>query len=260
MSYNALSIGASNPLGGLPGSDGLWPERASGAAPLYELRNVSKSYIDLSSKAEISVLQNLSLSIPDRRMTAIIGPSGAGKSTLLHLLGGLDVCDEGTILFRGKKLPKQQREWRALNERRPAFIFQDLNLVSHLSALDNAALLLICQGSSQAEARRIAWENLDFLDLRNEAGRLPAQMSGEQKRRVAIARALSSGASVILADEPAESLDSKSARAVLRYLSRLPVERQLAVILTTRNVPLAFEYCPTVYDMDGAGFKTAAAG
>jgi lipoprotein-releasing system ATP-binding protein len=139
-------------------------------------------------------------------MTAIIGPSGRGKSTLLNLLGGLDPVYEGVIRFRGVELPKEEgTALRTYRGEKIGFVFQELNLITHLTATENVALPLLCRGAKRAEAMEKARKNLRCVGLEERADQRPA-LSGGERQRVAITRAFTTDAEFILADSrPAHS-------------------------------------------------------
>jgi ABC-type lipoprotein export system ATPase subunit len=223
------------------------PRPARGAVdtppqPLFTLRDIFKVYREPSGR-EVVVLDGLRLDIHEG-VTGILGPSGQGKSTLLNLLGGLDVPDEGTISYRGRPLPGREGPGlRAYRAERVSFVFQDCNLISHLTAEENAALPLLCRGVPRGEALRRARRSLALVGLENLAGRRPAQLSGGQRQRVAVARAHTSPAEVILADEPTGALDPTTAEPVMEVFSRLARWSGRPVILVTHNEELARRYC-----------------
>ena len=224
---------------------------------LYSLTCVNKAYLNPTAGEFVEVLKDLCLEIPDSgSMTAILGASGSGKTTLLNLMGGIDTANSGVIRFRGQRIcngdEESLQEFRANNI---AFVFQDLNLISHLSALENAALPLLCKGVGRRVAHAKAGENLFSLGLAEVAKSLPRQMSGGQKQRVALARALTAGAQVVLADEPTGSLDPASAELVMRLFDDLSKKRGLPIILVTHNASLAALYCQRLLRMEKGGIK-----
>ncbi len=231
--------------------------RRKPAAPLFALRAVSKSYREPSGR-EVPVLHGVNLDFL-AGVTGILGPSGQGKSTLLHLLGGLDVPDEGIIFYRGEALPEAEGPaLRAYRGRRVSFVFQDLNLVTHLTAEENAALPLLCRGVGRGEALAQARQNLERVGLGELAGRLPAQLSGGEKQRVAIARAFTADADVTLADEPTGSLDAATGAAVMRAFRDLARLHNRPVILVTHDEALAQRFCDRLVRCTPHGFVEAA--
>lgn len=212
--------------------------------PVFSVRDLTKRY--LTGGEETLALRRVNLTIEDG-LTAIVGESGEGKSTLLNILGGLMAPTEGEVTFRGRFVNfddedalRRYRTWSI------AWVFQDLNLISHLSAVENAALPLICRGMSRTKALSIAWENLDRVGMASLMGRYPHQLSRGQKQRVAIARAFTSDAEVILADEPTGSLDIRTAEGVMRAFYELAQHRGKPVVLVTHNPELAHQYCDRI--------------
>ncbi|HNY28980.1 MAG TPA: ATP-binding cassette domain-containing protein, partial [Candidatus Sumerlaeota bacterium] len=208
----------------------------------FRLRHLVKDYQD-SSGGEFRIFDGLSLDIPLGRMVGILGPSGCGKSTLLNLLGGIDAPDRGSIsiVTAGDSQPVMVQKLYATG--RVAFIFQELNLISHLSAEMNTALPLLCRGVSRREALSIARGNMERLGLSGKGKRKPSELSGGERQRLAIARALTQGADILLADEITGSLDEKNAEFTIRLLKHISSETGLSVILVTHNEILARRYC-----------------
>lgn len=217
-------------------------------------RAVSKAY-RTSSGERVEVLRNVTVDIPTDGLTALIGPSGTGKSTLLNLLGGLDTPDDGQILFQGWELPTHEcdalRQYRAYHA---AWIFQDLNLITHLTAEQNIVLPLLRQGIARRAALSMARQALQALGMSPRlARRRPAQLSGGERQRVAIARAVVGDAQVILADEPTGSLDPEHAEEVMKILRDMVDQRGIPVVMVTHNLGLAERYADRIFEMDAGG-------
>jgi ABC-type lipoprotein export system ATPase subunit len=211
-------------------------------AALFSLRGVCKAYREPSGKAVV-VLDGVNLDFHPG-VTGLLGPSGQGKSTLLNLLGGLDVPDRGVVRFRGWPLPGVENAvLRGHRAKRISFMFQDCNLISHLTVEENAALPLLCRGVRRHDALELARRNLRLVGLHEVLRRRPAQLSGGQRQRVAVARAFTSEADVILADEPTGALDPGTAEPVMQLFSRLARLSGRPVILVTHNEDLALRYC-----------------
>jgi putative ABC transport system ATP-binding protein len=205
--------------------------------PVFAVRGLQKSYA--GPAGSVPVLRGADFDVGDG-LTALLGSSGSGKTTTLNILGGLDTPDGGRVEYRGVPVPYgNERGMRWYRSRAVAWVFQELNLISHQTALENAALPLLCQGCRRGPALDEARYFLDLLGIGDLAGRLPHQLSRGQKQRVAIARALAGGAEVILADEPTGSLDPRTADDVLDAL--LTVSRRLRrpVVLVTHDHRLA---------------------
>ncbi len=154
-------------------------------------------------------------------LVAVMGPSGSGKSTLLTLAGGLDSPTAGEVHVEGQPLHALDRRGLArLRRRRIGYIFQNLNLIGSLTAVENVALPLELDGTGVRAARRLALDALTEVGLSELGDRFPDQLSGGQQQRVAIARALVGQRRLVLADEPTGALDSQTGEAVLRLLRR----------------------------------------
>jgi putative ABC transport system ATP-binding protein len=222
------------PAGCLPCPDG--------AQVLLSVQEVSRSFTS-SSGEKVNVLSSVSVEIREGDMVAIVGSSGAGKTTLLHLLAGLDTPDSGRIFWLGRPLPS--REGKALRDYRAekvSLVFQSLNLVTHLTAEENAALPLLCRGVPWDEVVAVARENLRLLGLEQKFRQRPAHLSGGEQQRVAVARAFTSRAELILADEPTGSLDPATAAGVMEAFHQLSRRWRKTVVLVTHNVNLARRY------------------
>jgi putative ABC transport system ATP-binding protein len=175
------------------------------------------------------------LDVTPERLTAVMGPSGSGKSTLLHIAGGLDTPTSGTVLVEGRDLASLSASASAAVRRRSVgYVFQDLNLLPSLSAVENVALPRELDGVRGREARREARAALDEVGVGDLADRFPDEMSGGQQQRVAIARALVGPRRLLLADEPTGALDSTTGEEVLRIL-RGRCEAGAAGVLVTHE-------------------------
>jgi len=195
------------------------------------LDRVNKSYL-LGHRA-LHVLRNVSLTIDEGELVAIMGSSGSGKSTLLNILGILDDYDSGSYRL-GDTLIRDLSERRAAQYRNRfiGFVFQAFNLLSFKTAQENVALPLFYQGISRRKRNALALEYLDRVGLKDWALHLPAEMSGGQKQRVAIARALVTRPRVLLADEPTGALDSKTSEQIMDLLTEVNAEGVTVVIVT----------------------------
>jgi len=168
---------------------------------------------------EVRALDAVNLSISAGELVAVMGPSGAGKSTLLMLAGGLDRPTSGRVFVAGVELGGlNRRKLAALRRRSIGYVFQDLNLIPTLTALENVALPRELDGVRGSAARHQAMAALRDVGVDDLADRFPGDMSGGQQQRVAIARALVGERQLVLADEPTGALDSRTGEAVLRVL------------------------------------------
>jgi putative ABC transport system ATP-binding protein len=189
--------------------------------------------------APARAVRGVDLSVRHGEFVAVTGPSGAGKSTLLHLLGGLQRPDQGSIWLDGR-CTDGYSEARWAEERRKGIgiVFQFFNLVSNLSVADNVELPALLVGRSPKQARAEREELLAELGLQGKERSMPGELSGGEQQRVALARALVNHPPLLLADEPAGSLDSKGTREVMRLLSRFH-DRGQSILLVTHDARLA---------------------
>jgi putative ABC transport system ATP-binding protein len=183
----------------------------------------------------VHALRGVDLTVRAGELVAVMGPSGSGKSTLLHIAGGLDSPTSGTVLVEGRDLASLSASaCAAVRRRSVGYVFQDLNLLPSLSAVENVALPRELDGVRSREARREARAALDELGLGSLADRFPDEMSGGQQQRIAIARALVGPRRLLLADEPTGALDSTTGEEVLRVL-RGRCEAGAAGVLVTHE-------------------------
>ncbi len=218
-----------------------------------KLENVSYSY----KNSEHQALSNVYCKFSGGSVTSIIGPSGSGKTTLLSIMAGLDKPLSGQVLIDGESLStldldKYRRE-------RVSMIFQAFNLFPLLTALENVCFPMEINGIAKKEAKIRGTKILESVGINSEKHkRYPSNLSGGEQQRVAIARALSSGARLLLADEPTGSLDSTNGEAVISILRRLAHEEGYCVVVVTHNMKVA-ETSDVIYHMsDGAVIQQKA--
>ncbi|MFF0173648.1 ABC transporter ATP-binding protein [Micromonospora profundi] len=234
--------------GGAPVSD---PDDA-----VLELRAVHRTHG--TGPAAVHALRGVSLVVRPGELVAVMGPSGSGKSTLLALAGGLDRPTQGDVRVEGQRLGAlDPRGLAQLRRRRIGYIFQQLNLLGSLSALENVALPLELDGVGGRKARTAALAALAEVGLPALADRFPDQLSGGQQQRVAIARALVGERRLVLADEPTGALDSQTGEAVLHLLRRR-VDAGAAGILVTHEARHAGWADRVVFLRDGVLVDTTA--
>lgn len=172
---------------------------------MIDIHNITKSF------GSLQVLKGIDLHIKKGEVVSIVGPSGAGKTTLLQIIGTLDNADSGTVTLDGVDVTKlKDKEIAKFRNQHLGFVFQFHQLLPEFTALENVLIPAMIAGSNNKETKQRAKELLDFLGLGNRADHKPSELSGGEKQRVAVARALINNPSIILADEPSGSLDSKN--------------------------------------------------
>lgn len=172
---------------------------------MLKLININKSYV--TGKFSQQALNNVNIKFRKNEFVAILGPSGSGKTTLLNIIGGLDKYDSGDLIINNKSTKKfHKTEWDAYRNNCIGFIFQNYNLINHISILDNVEMGMTLSGVPSSKRKKKALEVLEKVGLKEHAHKKPNQLSGGQMQRVAIARALANNPSIILADEPTGAL------------------------------------------------------
>ena len=198
---------------------------------MIKLEGITKIY--KIGDNEVRALDGVDLHIKPHEFVSVIGPSGSGKSTLMNMIGCLDVPTGGRYWIDGIEGSKMKDNQLAdLRNKKLGFIFQQYNLLTKLTALENVELPLIYRGLGAAKRRAMAIEALERVGLKDKMHHKPTELSGGQQQRVSIARALSSKPSLILADEPTGALDSKSGIEIMKMLHDLHKEGNTIVIIT----------------------------
>ena len=220
------------------------------STPILELIDVVKSYG--SGGLETWALAGVSLQIEAGEFVAVMGPSGCGKSTMLHLAGGLEVPSAGRVLVNGHDLSAMSAaQLAALRRRDVGYIFQRLNLIPSLTAVENVMLPLELDGQSARSARPLAVEALRAMGLSHSIDRFPSEFSGGQQQRIAIARSLVAQRSLLLADEPTGALDTANSDEIIELLAALPNKFGTAVVLVTHEPRFASWADKVVFLRDG---------
>lgn len=213
---------------------------------MLQIKDVKKSYTtgDFTQHA----LKGVSLDFRKNEFVAILGPSGSGKTTLLNIIGGLDRYDDGDLIINNKSTKKfKDIEWDAYRNNCIGFIFQNYNLISHISVLENVEIGMTLSGVSASKRKKKALEVLDRVGLKEHAHKKPNQLSGGQMQRVAIARALANDPDIILADEPTGALDSKTSVQIMELITEIAKDK--LVIMVTHNPELAKEYATRIIEL-----------
>lgn len=201
---------------------------------MLELKNITKSF------GPVSVLNGISLEFKQGEIMAILGPSGAGKTTLLQIAGTLDTPDEGEVWFNGENLLKlKERKLAKFRNRNLGFIFQFHQLLPEFSALENVALPALIAGRKRKDAFESARQWLTELGLASRLSHKPSELSGGEKQRAAIARALINTPSLVLADEPTGSLDSRNRDEIKLIISELREKYHQSFVIVTHDPEMA---------------------
>ena len=195
------------------------------------LSHVNKTYV--VGEKPLHVLNDISISIQEGEYISIMGPSGSGKSTLLNMIGLLDRIDSGSLVLENTETTALTEEQRAkLRRNSLGFIFQNFQLISRLTALENAELPLVLAGIDTSKRAEIVTKLFESLGLADRLQHLPKQLSGGQLQRVAIARAMVMSPKILLADEPTGNLDQKSGKDVVAVLEQLNLQGITLIMVT----------------------------
>ena len=214
---------------------------------MIEIKNIHKSY------GSLEVLKGIDAVIEQGEIVSIVGASGAGKTTLLQIVGTLDKPDCGEILYDGRRVDNlPDREMARFRNGNIGFVFKFHQLLPEFTALENVMIPALIGGGNQSDAEQEAKRILDFLGLSDRLGHKPAQLSGGEKQRVAVARALINRPSVILADEPSGSLDSKNKIELHKLFFDLRDEFKQTFVIVTHDETLARMTDRTLFMKDGS--------
>ncbi len=214
---------------------------------MLKLLNIKKNY-KITKDEFVPALKGLNIEFRENEFVAILGPSGCGKTTLLNILGGLDKYSEGDLIIDGISTKEyKDRDWDAYRNDRVGFVFQNYNLIPHLSVLGNVELALTLSGISRSDRKKRAIEALKQVGLEDKINKRPNQLSGGQMQRVAIARAIVNDPDIILADEPTGALDSKTSVQIMEILKKISKSR--LVIMVTHNPNLAEKYSTRIVNL-----------
>ncbi len=209
---------------------------------ILSIRNLNKHF------GKLYVLKNINLDLHKQEVLVIIGPSGAGKSTLIRCINRLEEPTSGEIYFNGEKIDKNT-DYNKLREK-IGMVFQRFNLFNHLTALENITLpLKVVKKKSDEEAKKIAYEYLEKVGLKDRANHYPIQLSGGEQQRVAIARALSLQPDIILFDEPTSAIDVELIKDVLDVMKALARDG-MTMIVVSHEMGFAKEVGDRIIFMD----------
>jgi lipoprotein-releasing system ATP-binding protein len=219
----------------------IFCKQATFFKPLFQEANnmlvakgIEKSY------GALKVLKGVDLTVERGQVVSIVGASGAGKSTLLHMLGTLDVPDNGTLSIRDKNVFSQSaKDLAGFRNKHIGFVFQFHNLLPEFSALENVMIPGLLSGAKEAVVRDKAAKLLEELGLKDRLNHKPSELSGGEQQRTAVARALINSPDLILADEPSGNLDSKTARELHALFFSLRERLGQTFIIVTHNQEFA---------------------
>jgi len=204
---------------------------------IIKLSNISKKFI--GANKDIIVLKNINLKINSGELVSLTGPSGSGKSTLLHLIALLDQPTSGEVFFKKKSFSKSTEGEKDLVRRQGiSIIYQQNNLLSDFTALENVTIPLVINGYNWKDATKKASKILSLVNLSKRLNHFSTELSGGEQQRVAVARALITEPDLILADEPTGSLDRKTANEIFSLFSKLKSKNR-AILYATHNRELA---------------------
>lgn len=203
---------------------------------MIELKNVTKTV--RSGVEDLTILDDVSFTIPDGEFVAVTGASGSGKSTLLGLIAGLDAPSSGAILIDGENVTEMSEDNLAsLRSTKIGFVFQSFHLIPSLTAFENILIPMEILGLKDAKSR--ANELLAQVDLTNRGHHYPTELSGGEQQRIAIARAFANQPKIMLADEPTGNLDSKNGSHIFDLMTQLHKQNNVTLVLVTHDQHLA---------------------
>lgn len=203
---------------------------------MIQLKNITK--IVRSGVEDLTILDDVSLEIPDGEFIAVTGASGSGKSTLLGLIAGLDAPTAGEILIDGEPITTMNEDALArLRSEKIGFVFQSFHLIPSLTAFENVLVPMEIAGFKNA--KETAQKLLEDVELTNRGHHYPSELSGGEQQRIAIARAFANQPKILLADEPTGNLDSRNGAHIFDLMTRLHDDNQTTLVLVTHDHELA---------------------
>lgn len=218
---------------------------------MIKLQGITKSF------GALQVLRGIDLDIARREIVSIVGPSGAGKTTLLQIMGTLDAPDNGTVSIDGRQINQmKERELAAFRNQHIGFVFQFHQLLPEFTALENVMIPAFIAGRAGSEVEKAAQEILSMMGLTGRIHHKPNELSGGEKQRVAVARALINKPTVVLADEPSGSLDTKNREELHQLFFDLRDKLGQSFVIVTHDEELAKLTDRTIHLCDGQIINT----
>ena len=216
---------------------------------MIELKGISKIYQQNTSPSV--ALEEVSLTIGQGELVAVMGPSGSGKSTLLNIIGCMDTPTSGTYLLDGVDVAASSRNrQQKLRKEKISFVFQHFALMDMYTAYENVEVPLTARNVKRGKRKKIIEQCLEEMGIGDLKKRYPNQMSGGQKQRTAIARALAAGTPIVLCDEPTGALDQKTGQEVINVLKQIN-QNGVTVIIVTHDPQIAAQTDRILYILDG---------
>lgn len=213
---------------------------------MIQLHNITKSF------GTLQVLKGIDLHIGKGEVVSIVGPSGAGKTTLLQIMGTLDTPDSGSVIVDGIDVTRlKDKDIARFRNQHLGFVFQFHQLLPEFTALENVCIPALIAGKNKKQTEVRAKELLDYLNLSDRIHHKPSELSGGEKQRVAVARALINNPSIILADEPSGSLDSKHKEELHQLFFDLRDKFGQTFVIVTHDESLAALTDRTIHMKDG---------
>ena len=218
------------------------------ASQVLSVEDVHKQY---PTTPPVHALRGVSFKIIENELVSVVGPSGCGKSTLLHLMGTLDRPTSGEVVVAGNRVSDlSDGDLSSIRAHHIGFVFQQFHLLSGMTALDNVADGLLYTGQPRSSRRELAEIELNRVGMGHRLDQDPIKLSGGELQRVATARAIVGGPSIVLADEPTGSLDSKNSEAIIELIKELHSAGSTIVVIT-HDIEIANSFPRVIAMQDG---------